>query len=161
VSCPAERQPDANRGACPAYPPRFGRTALDVLGDRWSLLIVAEALFAGTCRFNDFRRALHIPSNVLTVRLRRLVGAGVLVRSDTKSGRSSHKYLLTPAGAAFGPVLRALSEWSQKWSAPVVAHEAPSPPGAESGHRLGGSNPVADGRLRGKPQPRKATEGSS
>jgi DNA-binding HxlR family transcriptional regulator len=86
---------------------------LGVLTDRWSFLILREALMGGVERFADFQRALGIAPNVLTDRLDHLVKAGVLTkRSYQEPGsRARRSYHLTPAGRDLAIPLAALQQW--------------------------------------------------
>ena len=81
--------------------------ALEVVGERWSLLLVRDA-FLGVTRFSDFRRRLDISKAVLTQRLGSLVEAGVLERR-TQGGHDA--YVLTPSGEALWPAVHALMRW--------------------------------------------------
>ncbi len=100
--------------------------ALEVAGERWSLLILRNAMFAGMTRFTDFQRSLDIAPNVLTKRLATFVEEGLMT---TSKGDSEHlEYHLTPRGADFKPVIVALSAWGDRWAAPdgppiVYEHE--------------------------------------
>jgi DNA-binding HxlR family transcriptional regulator len=92
----------------------------DLLGDRWTLLILRDAT-SGVSRFAAFRENLGIADNILAARLRRLVEAGVLVKVPYRDGnRTRHEYLLTQAGADLLPLLRALADWGNKYTAPAV-----------------------------------------
>ncbi len=85
---------------------------LEVVGERWSLLVVREA-FRGRTRFAEFRDALGIASDVLTARLRTLVEAGILERRPYQDAgaRERYSYHLTPAGVDLRLVLGALQQW--------------------------------------------------
>jgi DNA-binding HxlR family transcriptional regulator len=85
---------------------------LEVLGERWTFLVVREAL-AGTTRFADFRAALGVAPDVLTTRLTTLVEAGVLERRPYREEgkRTRHEYHMTPAGNELRVVLGALQQW--------------------------------------------------
>jgi DNA-binding HxlR family transcriptional regulator len=86
--------------------------ALDVLGERWSLLVVREVL-CGSRRFSDIRRGIpRISRTMLAARLRELVDAGVLTRTAADGGPS---YELTPAGRELEGVVRDLGVWGQRW----------------------------------------------
>jgi DNA-binding HxlR family transcriptional regulator len=86
--------------------------SLDVLGQRWSLLIVREVLL-GSCRFGDIRRGIpRISRTMLSERLRELVDVGVLERGNGKGGPS---YDLTKAGRELEAVVRNLGVWGQRW----------------------------------------------
>jgi DNA-binding HxlR family transcriptional regulator len=82
--------------------------ALEIVGERWSLLIVRDAFF-GVRRFSDFSAHLRIPRAVLTERLDFLVTEGVLERVPGTGRRFS--YALTPKGLGLWPVVRSLAEW--------------------------------------------------
>jgi DNA-binding HxlR family transcriptional regulator len=88
--------------------------AIDVLGDRWTLLILRNATL-GVTRFDGFRAELGIADNILSNRLARLVDAGVLVRVPYRDRRRTrHEYRLTTAGADALDVLHALAGWGQE-----------------------------------------------
>jgi len=85
--------------------------ALDVIGDRWSLLLVRELLLRD-CRFADLRAGLPgIATNLLTERLRSLETAGVLERHAAPPPVATTLYRLTPRGRALSPVLAELALW--------------------------------------------------
>lgn len=88
--------------------------SLDLLGDRWTLLLVREILF-GTRRFDDFASHLGIARNVLSQRLAKLVEAGILVRTPLKADGRRLGYLLTPMGEDLAPALIALMQWGDRW----------------------------------------------
>ena len=90
------------------------QASLDVLGDRWTILIMRNA-FRGVRRFDDFRRDLDIARPVLTERLKRLVVAGVLERRLYCERPPRYEYRLTPMGAALSPTLVALMRWGDDW----------------------------------------------
>jgi DNA-binding HxlR family transcriptional regulator len=86
--------------------------ALDVLGERWSLLVVREVL-CGSHRFGDIRRGIpRISRTMLSARLRELVDVGVLARTDASAGPT---YELTPAGRELETIVRDLGVWGQRW----------------------------------------------
>jgi DNA-binding HxlR family transcriptional regulator len=91
---------------------------LELVGERWSLLIVRNALFAGSTRYNDFQKRLGIATNVLKTRLDGLVGAGIMERRGYSKNPELHEYLLTAKGRELVPVLLALTEWGDRWQAP-------------------------------------------
>jgi DNA-binding HxlR family transcriptional regulator len=90
--------------------------ALDVLGDRWSLLILRELGF-GVHRFNEIRANTGAPRETLTTRLRELEDAGVIVRRRYSEHPPRDEYLLTDAGKAITPVMRALRKWGERYAA--------------------------------------------
>src|SRR4030095_12355605 len=87
--------------------------ALDVIGDKWTLLIVRD-LFLGRSRYAEFLNAGEgIPTNILARRLRRLEAAGLVERWLSPRPRSRYAYRLTRSGRRLGPVLAALLKWSR------------------------------------------------
>lgn len=87
--------------------------ALEVIGERWSLLIVRDA-FYGVQRFNDFLTHLGIPRAVLTARLGALVEAGVLRKEPYQQTPLRHAYLLTETGIELWGPLYQLSRWGAR-----------------------------------------------
>jgi len=89
--------------------------ALDVVGEKWTLMVVRDAL-AGATRFSAFQSSLGLPRDVLASRLDTLVEAGVMVRRPYKpaSGRTRDEYVLTPAGHELSLVLLALGDWADR-----------------------------------------------
>ncbi len=88
--------------------------AAEVIGDKWTLLILREAFF-GTSSFSEFRKNLGVAKTVLSDRLQSLVDHGVLERAPTRPGVDRHTYRLTAAGKDFFPALVTLMQWSDKW----------------------------------------------
>ncbi len=87
----------------------------EVIGDRWTPLILREMVAIGSTRFNDIERGLPgISRTLLAQRLRHLERKGVVVRTPAEGGRGS-EYQLTPAGKALEPVLTAMGEWAVQW----------------------------------------------
>ena len=84
--------------------------ALEVIGERWTLLIVRDA-FYGVRRFNDFHAHLDIPKAVLSDRLNGLAEDGILERRPDPGHAGRHIYELTAAGRDLWPVLHALLVW--------------------------------------------------
>jgi len=96
--------------------------SVDLVGDRWSLLIVRDA-FDGIRRFTDFQRNLGVARNILADRLRRLVEAGILAVQPTAAGGAYQEYVLTARGARLFPVVVALRQWGEgELFAPGEAH---------------------------------------
>jgi DNA-binding HxlR family transcriptional regulator len=86
--------------------------ALDVVGDRWTLLIVRELLARGPSRYTDLRSGLPgIATNLLADRLRELEAAGLVDRDDAPPPIATTLFRLTERGAALGPVLTELGRW--------------------------------------------------
>jgi DNA-binding HxlR family transcriptional regulator len=92
--------------------------ALEVVGERWSVLIVRNALFAGSRRFSDFQRSLGIAPNILATRLDGFVDAGIMRRERYSEQPALYEYLLTEKGRDLAPALIALTEWGDRWAAP-------------------------------------------
>lgn len=91
--------------------------AADVIGDRWSVLMIREML-RGVRRFNEFERSLPgISRSVLAQRLRHLERAGVVERSVGPDGRATD-YRLTDAGRELVSVVKALNDWGVRWLVP-------------------------------------------
>lgn len=86
---------------------------LEVVGERWTLLIVRDAL-TGVTRFDQFRRRLGITASVLAVRLDRLVTAGVLERTPYQQHPTRYDYRLTPKGQELGLVILSLMSWGDQ-----------------------------------------------
>jgi DNA-binding HxlR family transcriptional regulator len=87
--------------------------ALDVIGDKWTLLIVRD-LFLGRSRYGEFLTSGEgIPTNILARRLRRLEEAGLVERKVDPRPRSRYAYRLTRSGRRLGPVLDALIDWAR------------------------------------------------
>lgn len=92
--------------------------ALDVIGDRWSLLIVRELSVRGPCRYTDLRFGLPgIATNLLADRLRELEQAGVIRREAAPPPIATTLFHLTPRGEALVPAMHALG----RWGAPLLA----------------------------------------
>jgi DNA-binding HxlR family transcriptional regulator len=85
---------------------------VDLVGDRWSLLIVRDAM-DGAASFTDFQQRLGIARNILTDRLRRLVDHGILTTSTAPGGKR-HSYALTEAGQDLFTLVVALRQWGER-----------------------------------------------
>ncbi|ORB53123.1 hypothetical protein BST42_14070 [Mycolicibacterium rhodesiae] len=97
-----------------------------MIGERWSLLIVREAL-GGAARFDDFRNRLPISDNTLTRRLAELVERQILERRPYQSEPTRYEYRLTDRGKSLVTVLASLAEWGDRWTAPNPAGPTPPP----------------------------------
>lgn len=84
--------------------------ALDVVGDRWALLIIRDA-FDNRRRFGDFQRSLGVAKNILTDRLRTLVEEGILSVQPVSESSAYQEYILTPKGEQLFPLVVALRQW--------------------------------------------------
>ena len=92
--------------------------ALDVVGDRWTLLIVRELLLQGPCRFTDLKNGLPgIAPNLLSNRLRELEDVGLITREDAPPPVATILYQLSQTGLALEPALKALGLWGLRFMA--------------------------------------------
>jgi DNA-binding HxlR family transcriptional regulator len=92
--------------------------ALDVVGDRWTLLIIRELLLQGPCRYTDLKSGLPgIASNLLADRLRELERAGLIRREEAPPPVATALFHLTDAGRDLEPVLNALGGWGVRYMA--------------------------------------------
>jgi DNA-binding HxlR family transcriptional regulator len=90
--------------------------SLDAIGDWWSLLIIRDA-FLGKRRFGEFQKSLGVAKNILSTRLRALVDDGILTTAPAADGSAYQDYVLTAKGRGVFPVLVALRQWSEEFSA--------------------------------------------
>jgi DNA-binding HxlR family transcriptional regulator len=88
--------------------------SLDILGDRWSLLVVRD-LLQGKQTYTELAESReHIPTNILADRLKRLEAAGIISRNEYQRRPTRYVYALTPKGAELRDVLRAMVAWGTK-----------------------------------------------
>lgn len=87
---------------------------LEVIGERWTLLILREAFF-GKKRFEEFQNGLGIARNILSSRLNRLVSDGILQKRPVEANR--FEYVLTPKGLELQPVLLSMTHWGDRHKA--------------------------------------------
>ncbi|WP_250626448.1 winged helix-turn-helix transcriptional regulator [Pinirhizobacter soli] len=87
--------------------------SLDLIGDRWMLLVVRDA-FDGVQRFGDFQRSLGVARNILSDRLRRLVEADILQVQPASDGSAYQEYVLTETGNNLFPIVVALRQWGER-----------------------------------------------
>jgi DNA-binding HxlR family transcriptional regulator len=96
------------RSVCPIS------SGLDVLGDKWSLLVVRDLISHGARTYSEFRQSPErISSNILAARLRLLTYLGIIERTNPDGAARNNAYRLTPSGEALRPVLEELGKWSQ------------------------------------------------
>jgi DNA-binding HxlR family transcriptional regulator len=89
--------------------------ATEIVGERWTLLILRELLL-GTCRFNDFQRALsRISPTLLNQRLKSLEARGLVLKKKI-SGQKGHEYRLTASGKELAPLIETLAVWGMRWA---------------------------------------------
>jgi DNA-binding HxlR family transcriptional regulator len=87
---------------------------LQIVGDRWSALIIRE-LFYGTKRFDEFQRHLGIATNILSQRLQRLVEHGIVDKREYQLRPTRHEYRLTDKGLDLYPVPLSMLAWGDHW----------------------------------------------
>ena len=88
---------------------------LEIIGERWTILILRDLLLAGPCKIQDFQQSLSgISPNTLSARLKKLEEHGVIARRFYEDHPPRAEYVLTDKGRALGPVLKALLGWGQK-----------------------------------------------
>lgn len=90
--------------------------AMEVVGDRWSILILREAYY-GVKRFDEFEHYTGIAPNILSNRLKKFVDAGVMTRMPLPEHSGRYEYVLTEKGRAFFPAYLALKKWGDDWLA--------------------------------------------
>jgi DNA-binding HxlR family transcriptional regulator len=108
------------RSPCPVA------AALDVLGDRWTLLVLRD-LFWGKRRYSEFLTSPEgIPTNILAERLVRLENSGLLSAAPYQSNPPRFEYQITPKGRELLPTLLALAQWGEKhFPGTKAQHQAP------------------------------------
>jgi DNA-binding HxlR family transcriptional regulator len=105
---------------------------LELVGERWSLLILRDAILTGTTRFSEFQRILGVAPNILANRLEGFVAAGLMETRRYSDKHDHHEYVLTDKGLDLQPVIIALTEWGDRWVAPH------GPPVVLEHHNCGG-----------------------
>ncbi|WP_433679053.1 winged helix-turn-helix transcriptional regulator [Nocardia sp. CA-119907] len=99
--------------------------ALDVVGDRWTLLIIRELLLQGSCRFTDLKNGLPgVAANLLSTRLRELEQAELIRREDAPPPVATTLYRLTETGLALEPALKALGLWGLRYMTTMRPEDA-------------------------------------
>lgn len=106
------------RSTCPIS------TALELVGDRWTLLVIRDLMFAGKRHFREFLQSEEgISSNILADRLASLVSNGLVTRRDDPTHAQKAIYSLTRKGLDLLPVVVAMSQWTQKHHPKTRRHE--------------------------------------
>ncbi|RPF71812.1 winged helix-turn-helix transcriptional regulator [Aurantiacibacter spongiae] len=95
--------------------------ALDVMGERWSFMIL-RAAFAGIIHFEEFSCELGIARNILSNRLAKLVEHGVMLREQCEDDRRKVEYRLTAKGRDLLPAMLALRQWGEKYGVNIAPH---------------------------------------
>jgi DNA-binding HxlR family transcriptional regulator len=117
------------RSACPIA------NALDLLGDKWTLLVVRDLMFRDRRLYSELAQCEEgIPTNILADRLKRLEGAGLIRKSPYQDHPVRYEYALTQSGAELLPVIAELVRWASK--------------------HIAGAKPPPKAFFRGKPSPR-------
>jgi len=99
----------ARRSPCPVA------CSLDIVGDRWTMLVIRD-LFLGRTRFRDFVASPEgIPTNILSDRLEKLLHHEIVEQIPAHDGTKRFAYSLTKKGKALGPLLEAMRDWGLKW----------------------------------------------
>lgn len=139
-------------------------TTLDVIGDRWSLLILRD-VFRGARRFSEIQTDLGIAKNLLSDRLSNLVGHGVLERIPYQDRPVRYEYRLTPKGADLSTALIALMGWGDRWYATggaptVLVHERCGEPLEQVVRCPNCEETVSPGAIRSRPGPGRSNDGN-
>jgi len=88
---------------------------LEIIGDKWTLLIVRDAMFNGHTSFTQFRNSMEkIASNILTDRLEKLVSNGILTKKNNPTNQLKYDYELTEMGLELKPILLSIGKWGFK-----------------------------------------------
>ncbi len=96
--------------------------SLDIIGERWTILILRDLARFGPRKFHDFERSLAgISPNTLSTRLKRLEDAGIVERRFYEQHPPRAEYVLTDKGSGLRPVLKALFEWGQRHTTVATA----------------------------------------
>jgi DNA-binding HxlR family transcriptional regulator len=106
---------------------------LELVGARWSLLLIRSAVFEGLTRFSEFEHRLGIAPNILAKRLEGFVSDGLMEIRSAKGAAGPRTYVVTQKGRELGLVIMALTEWGDRWAAPD------GPPGLFKHDACGGS----------------------
>lgn len=103
------RKPNQSGSLCPAV------KAADMIGDKWTLLLMRE-LFMGANRYNAFQRALpRISPTVLSKRLKQMEEDGLIIKK-TLAGEKATEYRLTKCGRELAPLINYMSKWGLRWA---------------------------------------------
>jgi DNA-binding HxlR family transcriptional regulator len=103
------KRPEFARSPCPIA------NSLDVLGDKWSLLVIRDMLHGKRTYGELLASPERIPTNILAERLKRLEQAGIIKTEAYQERPVRYAYLLTPKGQALGEVLGAMVRWGKRY----------------------------------------------
>ncbi len=99
-----------HRSSCPLA------CALDLFGDKWTLLVVRDLIFNSHCTFSELQKAREsMPTNILAERLKRLEAAKIITKQPYQQKPVRFQYSLTPKGLALIPALKAVTLWGQEY----------------------------------------------
>jgi DNA-binding HxlR family transcriptional regulator len=105
----AKKPPPHRRSGCPL------NASVEMLGDRWSLLILRDMMLRGFRTYNQFLQSYEgIATNILADRLKRLVAHGILATQEDPSDGRKLIYLLTPKGIDLAPVMTEMVLWAAR-----------------------------------------------
>jgi Predicted transcriptional regulators len=103
-------KPMKKRSDCPIS------CSLDIWGDKWSLLIIRDLMFAKKCRYSDFLKSSEgIATNILATRLQALEENGIIEKVDSPESKVKGVYKLTKKGIDLLPILIEIDLWSEKY----------------------------------------------
>ncbi len=112
----APRTPNQSGSLCPAV------KAADMIGDKWTLLLMRELLF-GANRYNAFQRALpRISPTVLSKRLKQMEEDGLIIKKSV-AGEKATEYRLTKCGRELAPLINYMSKWGLRWARRRISEE--------------------------------------
>ena len=117
-----------------------------MVGERWSLLILRDAMFGNLTRFSQLQKSLGIATNVLAKRLEDFVAAGLMEHREVAGSGEQAEYVLTEKGLEMKPVIIALAQWGDKWVRPgpvVFQTESDGQPVEAQLRGVGDDAPVA------------------
>lgn len=110
--------PEDYRSTCPIA------NVLDIVGDKWTLLVVRDLLLLGKHRYGEFQNSPEsIPTNILADRLKRLEAAGLVKKEFYQDNPPRAEYFLTRKGADLGPILKAMGQWGLQYIPGVALPE--------------------------------------
>ena len=91
-------------------------SALDIIGDKWSLIIIRDLLFFEKKTFKELSNSLeNIATNILASRLKNLEASNILTRNDLLNNKKTKHYKLTDKGRGLKPILEELGNWSSTY----------------------------------------------
>jgi len=120
--------------------------ALELVGERWSLLILRDAMFRSYTHFSQFEKSLGIATNILSKRLEDFIAAGLMEHRQPEAPGEQAEYLLTQKGLELKPVIMSLTAWGDKWVRPgpvVFRNESDRRPVELQLRVIGQNTPVA------------------